>query len=304
MELSSQMILFAQVVDAGSFSAAARKLDHTPSAISRQIAVLEDQLAIRLLNRTGRGISMTGEGKRFYESCKTVAQEVNAARTMLTTMTDHPSGRLSIVSTTAFGKSQVLPILTRFTDLYPEVTISLKLTDQVIDISNDSVDVAIRFSEQILDQSVMSRKLAKNTRVLVASPEYVRKMGYPASIPDLKNHNCLRLSTISEWNDWIPANTSSTFDCNSADAIYHAARSGLGVARLSTYLVHSDLNSGELVRILPDYQQNESQIVLIFADKRNLSPKLRAFIDFMVDAFSPAPPWELPDPSKTILAGE
>jgi len=261
-------------------------------------------LAIRLLNRTGKGISMTGEGERFYESCKTVAREVNAARTMLTTMTDHPSGRLSIVSTTAFGKSQVLPILTRFTDLYPEVTISLRLTDQVVDISHDTADIAIRFSEQILDQSAMSRKLAENKRVLVASPEYVEKMGNPTSIPDLKRHNCLRLSTIPEWNDWIPEDTSNMFDCNSADAIYHAARSGLGIARLSTYLVHADLNSGELTRVLPDYQQTESQIVLIFADKRNLSPKLRAFIDFMVDAFNPAPPWELPDPPQSLLAGE
>lgn len=304
MELSSQMILFAQVVDEGSFSAAARKLDQTPSAISRQIAHLEDQLAVRLLNRTGRGISMTEEGQRFYERCQTVSREVSAARSLLTTMSDHPTGRLNVVSTTAFGKAQVLPILPRFAAENPDVSISLRLTDAVVDMSEGTADVAIRFSEQIGDQSAISRKLAKNERVLVASPAYVAAHGAPATQADLAGHNCLRLSMVSEWNDWVPRAAPSRFEANSADAVYHAARAGLGIARLSAYLVNADIASGDLVRILPDYTQNNSQIVLIFADKRNLSPKTRAFIDFMVGAFRPIPPWERIENRPSLMAGE
>ncbi len=292
MELSGQMILFARVVQEGSFSAAARQLDHTPSAISRQIGLLEDQLGVRLLTRSGRGITMTDEGRRFYQNCQTVAHEVSQAHRLIEEFSDHAKGVLKVVSTTAFGKSQVLPILADFIAQNPDVSVSLRLTDGPIDLSSGEADVAIRFSEQVGGQSSISRKLADNKRILVAAPSYLDKHGVPQTLQDLRGHNCLKLSTVSDWNDWIPPGAKVPFDANSADGVYHAAKAGLGVARLSTYLVNADLADGSLRRVLPDYTQESSRIMLLFADKRNLSPKVRVFIDFMADLFGSTPPWE------------
>ncbi len=292
MELSGQMILFAQVVESGSFSAAARQLDHTPSAISRQIAQLEDQLGVRLLTRSGRGIKVTQEGSRFYDRCRIVAQEVQQARSLVSGMSDHPTGLLRVVCTTAFGKSQILQILPRFLAANPDVELSIKLTDAVVDISDGDAEIAIQFSEQIEAQSAITRKIAQNRRILVAAPAYVERARMPQSFEDLASHHCLRLSTVTHWNDWIPSFAVSKIELNSTDGIYHAVLAGLGVARLSTYLVNEDIAQGRLLRVCPDYEQDDSQILMLFADRRNMPPKVRAFIDFVTAEFGPIPPWE------------
>ena len=292
MELSGQMILFARVVEEGSFSAAARQLDQTPSAISRHIARLEDQLGVRLLTRSGRGITTTEEGRRFYERCQIVAAEVSEAKNLINGLSNHPVGKLKVVCTTAFAKSQVMPILPQFMAQQPDVTLSFSMTDAPFDINSGDADVAIRFSEQIDGQSAITRKLTANRRILVAAPEYLSGRPAPRSFSELKGHSCLRLSMVSNWNDWIPHSATRTFEANSTDGIYHAALAGLGIARLSTYLVNADLEKGSLVRVCPTYQQDDSNIMLLFADRRNMSPKVRSFINFMVENFGPVPPWE------------
>jgi len=303
MELSSQMILFAKVVEEKSFSAAARTVDQTPSAVSRQIKHLEDRLSIRLLSRTGRGVSLTEDGAQFYRKCKLVADEVAQARDLLSGMSDHPTGVLRVVCTVAFGKSQLIPLLPAFSAQFPEVDLSLVLTDKIVNLTSDGADIAIRFSEQVLEQSVISRKLAENRRILVASPAYLAKKGVPLEIDDLNGHRCLRLSTVAEWNDWVPKGVLNTFEANSADAVYHATIAGMGIARLSTYLVNQDIRLGRLVRVLGDYEQDESKIVLSYPDRRNLSPKIRAFIDFLVESMSPVPPWERDGADQAKLVG-
>jgi len=303
MELSSQMVLFAKVVAAGSFSAAARTVDQTPSAISRQIKQLEDRLSVRLLTRTGRGVFLTEDGTQFYEKCRAVSEEVNQARALLSEMSDHPTGRLKVVCTVAFGKSQLIPLLPAFSAQFPQVDIALTLTDQIVNLSLEGADLAIRFSEQVLEQSVISRKLAENKRVLVAAPGYLAKSGSPKEQDDLRQHQCLRLSTVQSWNDWIPKGNRSDFEANSADAVYHAALAGMGIARLSTFLVNDDIAAGRLVRVLEGYEQQESKITVSFAERRNLPPKIRAFIDFMVEAMGPVPPWERGLAGQSKLAG-
>lgn len=303
MDLSSQMILFAQVVDSGSFSAAARTLNQSTSALSRQISLLEDQLAVRLLVRTGRGISTTEEGNVFYQRCQSVASEVTLARQLLAEMTDHPTGRLRIACTVAFGKAQFLPILPRFLGANPDVNVSLTLTDQKVNLGDGEFDIAVRFSEQISDQTAILRKLATNRRVLVAAPSYLANRSAPEVMSDLVHHDCLRLSAISQWNDWIPPKTPVTFEANSADGVYHATCAGLGIARISTFLVNNDIANGRLVRVLPDYVQEDSAVALSYAAKTNLSRKTRAFIDFMVDAFGPTPPWERQEITPKSLVG-
>lgn len=300
MDIATQMIMFATVVENGGFSAAARDLGLTPSAVSRQIGQLEDRLGTRLLNRSTRRISLTEVGRAFYARCADVSQSVQEAEALVLNMVDHPQGTLKVAATVAFAKAQLLPLLPVFLAKNPDLKISLDATDRVIDLVEEQVDVAIRFSEQIDDSSVVSRKLATNRRVYVAAPSYVAEHGLPRTPDDVANHNCLRISTVEAWNTWTFENGADlqrlpikgNFEANSADAIYYAVLAGVGIARLSTYLVNDALAQGRLVRVLPDYADETSDILAIYSNKRNLSPNVRAFIDYFAEKFGPVPPWE------------
>ncbi|MEM8652065.1 MAG: LysR family transcriptional regulator [Pseudomonadota bacterium] len=300
MELPSQMVLFAQVVQAGSFSSTARHLGQSPSAVSRQIGHLEDRVGVRLLNRTKHGLSVTEAGQKFYEKCSDVSKILDEAETFAATLDDHPKGLLKIASTVAFGKAQLLPILPEFIAQYPDIELSVELTDRRLDIAEENLDLAIRFTEQLENQDVIRRKLAANNRLICASPVYLEKYGAPESLSELEKHNCLQVTTVPEWNDWGSGNTHNTsplslsgnFRANSADGIYHAALAGIGIARLSTYLISEDLRTGRLVQLFPDYVDAGSEIVAIYSEKRNLSAKVRALIDHLVLKFANVPPWE------------
>lgn len=300
MEIASQMILFAHVVEHGSFSASARAFNHTPSSVSKQISQLEDRLSVRLLNRTTRGIALTEEGKAFYARCAEISRAVAKAELMVVSLGDHPQGTLRVASTVAFAKAHLVPLLPAFLDENDDLKLVLELTDRPIDLAEGEADLAIRFTEQITDPSVVARKLATNRRVICAAPSYLSVHGAPGRPEDLLRHNCLRLSTVSSWNDWeFPGpkgpsvlHVTGNFEANSADAVYHAVRAGLGIARLSTYLVNDDIRAGRLERILPEYVQQDSDILAVYASRRNLPPKVRVFVDFLAERLGPVPPWE------------
>lgn len=300
MEIAPQMLIFAKVVEEGGFSAAARRDGLTPSAISKQIGMLEDRLGVRLLNRSTRKMSLTEEGRVFYDRCVDVANRIAEAENAIVSLGDHPQGTLRVASTVAFGKTQLLPLLRSFLEQNPDLKVSLELTDRHLDLVEEQIDVAIRFSEQVDDENVVARKLATNQRICCAAPDYVEKHGMPMTPDDLMHHNCLTLTSVTRWNDWRFGESGAkssfqvkgNFEANSADAVYHAALAGIGIARLSTYLVAPDLKSGRLVRVLPDYSQEGSAILAIFSNRRNLSPKIRAFVDYLVDTFRAAPPWD------------
>ncbi len=302
LDIANQMILFAKVVETGGFSAAARDLGLTPSAISRQIGNLEDRLGTRLLNRTTTHVSLTEVGREFYPRCAHIARDVQDAEELVLTRIDHPQGKLRLASTSAFAKSQLLPMLPAFLDSNPDVSLSLELTDRPLDLVEDGIDVAIRFTEQINDVSVIARKLATNTRVVCAAPSYLKKHGIPETPAQLNGHNCLRLSTFEAFNRWrldngIEVNwhtASGIFETTSTDALLHAAVAGLGIAKLSTYLVADAIKDGALVRILPEYADDTADILAIYSNKRNLSPNVRAIVDFLIERFGHVPPWERP----------
>jgi DNA-binding transcriptional LysR family regulator len=293
MDLASQMLLFAEVVDMGSFSAAAREHAQSASAISKRIAALEDRLGVRLLTRGKAGVALTSEGEALYARCRDLARRVAEAEAEMRDRSSRPYGTLRVVSTVAFGTAQLIPALPSFMRATPGLAVSLDLTDGPIDFAADHVDVAVRFSEQIEDDTIIVRRLAANERVLCASPSYLARAGTPKRAADFAAHNCLRLSTVSRWNDWglyddtgASVAVHGNFEAGSADAIYAAALAGLGVARLSTYLIADDLAAGRLVRLLPDYVQRDASIVALYPDRRNLSPNVRAFIDFFAARFA------------------
>ena len=301
MDFPGMIVLFARVVDAGSFSAASRELNQSPSAVSKQIARLEDRVGVRLLARSKDGVALTDEGRAFYARCADIRRNIEAAENLVVSFGDHPKGLLQIASTVAFGKSQILPVLPTFLAKYEDIQISATFSDRKVDFSQDQIDIAIQFTEQIEDQSLFARKIAHNRRVICAAPAYLEREGCPQTPKDLERHNCLQLSTVSRFNDWHfkefeaqGFSLRSNFEANSADALYHATLAGIGVSRLSTYLVNDDLQNGRLIRILPNYEDNGSDIYAVYSARQNLPPKVRVFIDHLVSKFLPVPPWEQP----------
>ena len=290
------MILFADVVEHGSFSAAARALGLTPSAVSKRIGDLEDRLGIRLLKRSTRQISLTEEGRAFHARCVEIAASVRSAEALGLSLGAQPKGTLRVASTVAFGKSQVLPLLPEFLAKHEDVRVHLDMTDRPIDLTNASYDMAIRFSEQIEDESLVARKLTSNRRIVCAAPSYIAANGYPSDPQELRAHNCLTVSTVDHWNDWqfeqggqrYSLHVGGNFEASSADAVYHATLAGLGIARLSAYLVADDLREGRLVHLLPEHCVENSDILMVFSERRNLSPKVRAFVDYLAVKFSEA----------------
>jgi len=301
MDIATHMTIFVRTVQEGGFSAAARVLDLSPSAVSKQISRLEDHLGVRLLNRSTRHISLTEEGRAFYERCARIVAEIEEAEEWVAASQGTVRGVLRLASTPVFAKHHVLPLLPEFMGRYPELQIALEVTDRSVDLVEEGFDVAIRFTEQLSDPSLVARPLAVNRRVICATPSYLAAHGTPRTPEELSRHNCLRLYTVSTFNDWefegpegnCVLHVTGNFETNSADALYHAALAGLGIARLSTYVIGPDLKSGRLVRLLPEFVHEKASILAVYPHRRHLSLKVRTFIDFLVDKFTPVPPWEI-----------
>lgn len=301
MDISSQMLIFASVVEQGSISAAARAMGQTPSAVSKQIGLLEDQVHYRLLNRTRTGVSPTQEGQEFFEKCKALSEKFKEAEALILNLDGVPRGSLKIASSVAFGKSQLIPKLPKFLDENPEVQVSLDLTDRDVDVQSEGYDGAICFAEQRKKPDIVMRRIMQSRRVLCASPDYLVRCGMPRGFADLAAHNCLRISGNKERNSWIKAKgmngqsfeADGNFAGNSTDVVFHAALNGIGIARLPCYLTESKFITGELVHVLPEYSLPSTDIAIMFADRRNLAPKTRAFVDFLVREFREVPVYQM-----------
>ncbi|OBY25592.1 LysR family transcriptional regulator [Leisingera sp. JC1] len=297
MDISAQMLIFAKVVEQGSISAAARSMGQTPSAVSKQIGLLEDHVHYRLLNRTRTGVSPTQEGQDLYEKCKAMADKFKEAEDLILNFDGTPRGKLRVASTVAFGKSQLIPALPKFLEENKEVQVLLDLTDRDVDLQAEGFDAAICFAEQRKSPDTMVRRIMRSRRVLCAAPAYLERYGTPADFTDLAEHNCLRVSGASGRNSWHrvePINeqsfeASGNFEGNSTDVVFRAALAGLGIARLPSYMAEQKFMSGELVQVMPEYAPSSTEIVVMFADRRNLAPKTRAFIDFLVRQFRSSP---------------
>jgi len=295
------MMIFVRAVEDGSFSAAARHLDLTPSAVSKQIRRLEDRLGVRLFNRTTRRISLTEAGHAYYDRCARIIADIREAEEAVSSLNRSPRGTLRVSATVSFGRVEVLPRINAFLRRHPEVSMDVDLTDRPVDLVEEGVDVAIQWREQMDDPSLIARRLAVNRRIICAAPGYIRRHGMPSDPEQLQQHNCLTLNEVSQFNDWEfedaqlgrrVIHVQGSFRANTADALYEAARAGVGLARLSTWLVAGDIRRGELIAVLPQYRHEQSAYYAVYPHRRHLSPKVRAFVDFLVEEFTPVPPWE------------
>lgn len=299
MDRSEEMAVFVNVVREGGFSAAAKALGLSPSAVSKQVSRLENRLNVRLLNRTTRQLSMTDEGEAYFDRATAILSEIDELEAMVSDRRDTPRGTLRVSSSIAFGRHQILPMMPEFLNAYPEVRLQLSLSDNLIDVVQEGFDVAIRIAE-LSDSSLVARRLAVDRRIVCASPAYIEKFGMPLSPEALHDHNCLVVTNVPSMRDWAFSfgNTVRTvhvegrFEANSGVAVREAALAGLGVAQLPAFMVAPDVRAGHLVSFLEDRIAPGRPIYAVYPHRRHLSPKVRVFIDFLVDKLTPNPPWE------------
>lgn len=307
MDKTAEMTLFVQSVEAGGFSAAARQLDLTPSAVSRKIGQLEDRLQIRLFDRTTRRIHLTEAGKAYYQRCLQILRDIEEAEDAISSLSGDPRGTLRIAATVSFGRVEILPRINEFMRSHPHIKVEVELTDRHVNLIDEGFDVAIQWREQMNEPNIVARKLCVNRRIICAAPEYLEEHGTPTRPEQILEHNCLTLSTLGKFNAWEfddetaglrTLHVDGNFRVNTADGLYEAALSGVGLARLSTWLVAKDIQAGRLVAVLPDYPHDFSAFYILYPHRRYLARKVRAFVDFLVDKFSPEPPWELGIPTR------
>ena len=294
MDSLSAMELFARVVQAGSFSAAARGLSLTPSAVSKQIGRLEDRLGARLITRTTRQFALTEEGRAFHERTVRILAEVAEAEQAVTDLRGEARGTLRVNAPFAFGRQHIAPLLPRFLEQHPALRIDLTFNDRFVDLVDEGVDLVIRIGE-LADSSLVARRLARNRRLVSGSPAYFERHGRPAEPADLAGHNCLVYTYRALRNDWIfvgpdgveqSVRVSGNLEANNAEALHAAVLQGSGLALLPLWLIGQDLEAGRLVEALPGYHAPDSAIYAVYPPGRHLSPKVRRFIDFLAERFA------------------
>lgn len=305
------MTLLVEAIDGGSFSEAGRRLGLSPSSVARGIGALEDDLGVRLLNRTTRSLSLTEAGRLYQDYARRILAEVEEARLSVTQLEADPRGTLRLNAPSAFGRAQIAPLLPAFLETYPDLTIDLSMTDAFIDPVEEGVDLVIRVGE-LKDSSLIARKLAPNRRVICASPDYFQKHGRPQTPKDLCSHNCLIYKRGNDrivWHLRDPAgvthdiSVAGHFQTNNTEALRSVLLGGLGVAILPTWFIGHDVREGRLEIVFDDYTVSptalDTNIYAVYPYNRHLSPKVRAFVDVLIKRFSPIPPWDLDDIDDT-----
>ncbi len=296
----SSMAIFARVVEAGGFSAAARDLEVSKSLVSKQVSRLEDRLGVRLLNRTTRRLSLTEAGAAFYEGCERVLGEAAAARDAVSHLASAPRGTLKVNAPMSFGVAHLGPALPLFLERFPELDVQMVLNDRVVDLIDEGFDVGVRIT-RMLDSSLIARRLAPNRLVACAAPSYLQKHGTPRHPNELKRHNCLEYSYLTTPGIWhfrdekgrYKVTVGGRFTANNGDVIQAALLSGGGIAVQPSFIAGDDLRSGRLIRLFENYEVGqESAVHAVFPANRNLSPKVRVFVDFMVERFGETPYWD------------
>jgi len=282
---------FVAVADVQSFAEGARKLGLTRSAAGKAVARLESMMEVRLLHRTTRSVSLTSEGQVFYRRVSQILSDLEDAQAEVQFRDARPRGVLRITAPEAFGRNVILPILTSFLKQWPDVRAEASFTDDIVDIVEEGFDMAIRFGMPTASSDLIVRTIARSVAVLCASPEYLAQFGRPSSIEELLMHRQLLSGSRDNPRGWVlHINRESEFAvpakpfllCDNAGALRDAALAGLGIACLPEFLVDHDIKSSALESVL-GLTTAEFPVCIVYPTKRHLSPKVRLFIDLMVE---------------------
>jgi DNA-binding transcriptional LysR family regulator len=290
------MAIFAAVVEAKSFTEAARRLGLSKAAVSKQVSRLEERLGARLLNRTTRRLSLTEVGAAFYERCARIVAEAEEAELAVSRLTEIPRGTLRANVPVDFGVRYLAPLLPSFMAANPELRIDIGFNDRFVDLVDEGLDLAVRIG-RLPDSSLIARKLAEARSVICAAPEYWNRHGRPSHPSELAHHNCFGYSYLATGNEWrlegpegeVAVRVAGSLTANNGDVLRQAAVAGLGVVATPVFMACDDLRSGRLEPVLRDYAQPTRGIYAVYPHSRHLSAKVRAFVDYLADALDPAP---------------
>lgn len=285
---SEEIAIFVAVVESGSFSRAAEQLGQANSAVSRAVKKLESKLGVSLLNRTTRQLSLTEEGERYFRRMQGVLQEMAAAENELMEALHTPRGLLRIDAATPVILHYLMPLIKPFRERYPEITLSLVSSETFINLIERKVDVAIR-AGTLTDSSLRARPLFASYRKIIASPDYVERLGMPETVEDLKQHQCLGFTEPTSLNIWPVSccdgqlhEVTSEISSNSGETLKQLCLSGNGIACLSDYMVDNEIARGEFIELMADKRLPvEMPFSAVYYSDRAVSTRIRAFIDFL-----------------------
>ncbi|MEM8844453.1 MAG: LysR family transcriptional regulator [Pseudomonadota bacterium] len=287
------MAVFVGVINAGSFTSAARALGHSTSYVSKEITRLEKRLGSRLLNRTTRTISLTDTGRAFYERSSQIVNDAENAERSINQLQEKPNGLLRVNAPGSFGTNYLLDVLPRFMHRYPDVKLEVEFNDRLIDVVAEGYDVVIRV-DAIKDSNLVARRFTSSRSVVVASPDYLKRKGCPKQAEDLVHHDCIAYSLLTSPTQWSfhkdGVRTNVTVDpralCNSSIIEVAMVVNGIGITRLPLFTCEKEVENGNLKVILDDYDEIKHDVYAVYPHRQYLTAKVRAFVDFLVEAFA------------------
>lgn len=299
MNRLASLRIFVAIVETRSFTAVADKLRLSRAVVSKAVSDLERSLGARLLERTTRHVRVNEVGAAYYEKCIHILAALEEADLSVRQLHDEPRGVLRVNAPISFATLHLRPVITRYLATYPEVRLSLTLTDRFVDLIDEGFDVAIRIGK-LEESSLIARKLAPARRVLCASPAYLKEHGVPRTPADLAKHSCMPYTATAHegWKLCGPdgehvVHTTGPLASNNGDMLHCAAANGLGIALLPTFIVGPDLQNGVLQIVLPEYMSSDLSIYALYPPTRHLAAKVRTFIDVLATYFGPRPYWDL-----------
>ncbi|HDS0948357.1 TPA: LysR family transcriptional regulator [Stenotrophomonas maltophilia] len=291
MDTLDAMRVFVAVVERNGFSAAAQALDMSTAGVTRQVAALEKRLSTRLLHRTTRRVSPTSAGAAYYAQCVRLLAEFDALEASIGAQALEPSGTLRINAPVSWGIARLGPLLAGYRQRYPQVELDLALSDRLVDMVEEGYDVAIRITREP-SPALIARRLGQARITLCAAPSYLAARGTPRTPQDLEQHDCLGYSYWASGSQWplqgpggeTRVTVNSILQANNGDVLREAAIAGMGVILQPDFLLDDALADGRLLRVLPEWDVPAIGIFAVYTSRSHLAPKVRSFIDYLVDA--------------------
>ena len=287
---TGEMEIFATAIEQGSFSAAARLLGLSPSAVSRAVSAIETRLGVRLLLRSTRALTLTAEGEAYLRAARRILSDLGDAEQAIADQ-GAPRGRLRVSASQAHGRLAIVPLIGEFVALYPHILVDISLADRIVDVAGGQADVAVRFGP-LADSPLTARKLGENRRVIVAAPAYLARHGTPRVPEDLHAHNCLNFNFRRAEPVWpfrdgardYALAVRGNIEANNGETLGQLAAMGVGIARVGTFSVAEEMARGALVPILEEYNPGDVEAVhALFAGGANTPARVRVFVDFLAE---------------------
>ncbi|MBD3610694.1 MAG: LysR family transcriptional regulator [Gammaproteobacteria bacterium] len=290
--------VLTSVVETGSFSVASERLGISRAAVSKYVSQLEEHLGVRLLNRTTRRVSTTESGQLYYNRCVEILHNLDEADNMVSILSSKPQGCLRISVPSVFSHHHVVPLISEFTRIYPDVKIEVMVSDRYVDLIDEGYDLAIRVGE-MEDSELIARRLTRCRHVLIAAPDYINNAPPLEQPEDLKNHACL-LYSYTEGGAWplskggkeYSVQISPVMSSNNPEVLLEAAIQGMGISIMPTFIASDAIRRGELQIVLQSYDVMELSIYVVYLSRQYLPAKIRVFVDYLKEKISDPPYWD------------